>query len=290
MEQHYFNDLFLQFENGEIDRGDLEGLIYQYFVNNQEKTNIAHWKKAEYEDFVSWFYPRLSKAINSFCRKEVSFESYITGIWRVSAKEYRTRRIINEVTEYSAWSVQVPELYAREETPFYSYENKDTAIAKLIFDQKGRKNPKQLLALILKCYYYVSDDLLERIAPKLEIDSKELKRLIDKMRALRRIKDDELYLMRERIYCQFYRCIVYEKRLGYLEENTHGWKVLKEKLDKARDRLERMRARVGKIRTDASNREVASVIGVAKGSVDAGLHRLKARCNIPDPDEKTLLN
>jgi len=288
MQQNYFNDLYSEYSAGEIERSEFEGLIYRYFINHQSKTNIAHWKKAEYEDFVSWFYPRLRKAIDSYCPKNISFDSYIKKIWSVSAKEYRVRITINSVTEYSAWSIQVPELYAHEETPVYTCENRDDVLSKLIFDYKGRKNPKQLLALILKCYCFVSDDFIDRIAPKLDMDGEKLKAMVDKLRETRRTRDDELYLMRERIYCQFYRCIVYEKRLVFLQENTHAWSILKNKLVKARERLEKMRIRLSKIRTDATNKEIANVIGTSKGSVDAGLHRLKVKWDILN--DKTLLN
>lgn len=287
MEQH-FNSLYREYEDGLIDRSELEGAIYQYFVKNQFKTNLANWTQDEYEDFVSWFYPRLHNAIDSFKKKGGTFETFINRVWNISAKEYRIRITINSVTEYSAWSVHVPDLYAYEESPVYSYDKKENVISEFIFDKKGRKNPKQLLALILKCYYYVSDDLLERIAPKLDIDSKKLKEMIEKLRTIRQIKDDEIYLMKERIYCQYYRCIVYEKRLAFLQENSPAWTNLKIRLEKARTRLEKMRGRLTQVRTDASNRQVASVIGTSKGAVDASLHRLKAKWDILS--DKSLLN
>jgi len=289
MQQHYFNDLYSQYADGLIERSELEGAIYQFFVKNQLKTCLAHWKQAEYEDFLSWFYPRLHNTIDAFnLSAKASFEGFINRIWSVSAKEYRIRTTINSVTEYSAWSVHISELYAHEEAPVYSYRNKENALSKFLFEKKGKKNSKQLLALILKCYYFVSDDLLERIAPKLEIDGKKLKEMVDKLRSIRQLRDDELYFMRERIYCQYCRCIVYEKRLTHLQEGTSAWEKLKIRAEKARNRLESMRSRITRIRTDASNREVASVIGTSKGTVDASLHRLKTKWDFLF--DKSLLN
>ena len=282
------NILFSQYTNGSITRSDFEGGIYQYLAKNQDKTNFCHWKRDEYEDFLSWFYQRLHKAIDSYRDTGSSFEAFIGTVMRMAAKEYRLRVITKSVTEYSAWSAHLPELYVNEETQVYSYEKKDNAISQFIIEYNGRKNPKQLLALLLKCYYHVSDDFVDRIAGHIGIDREKLKEMIDKLRLMRQKRDDSIYYMRERIYCQYYRCIVYEKRLSYIPENTNAHNKLKLRLVKARNRLEKMRKRIASIRTEATNREVAEVIGVSKGSIDSSLYNLKVKWEILS--DKSLLN
>ena len=288
MQQNPLNDLYTQYANGKLSRTGFEGLIYQYLAKNQDNTNLGHWRRDEYEDYLSWFYPRLHKSIDSYQQTGATFDAYIGTVMRTAAKEYRLRMITNSVTEYSAWSVHVPELYAREESPAYLYEKQENVLSELIINYNGRKNPRQLLALILKCYYYVSDDFIDRIARYTGVEKDKLKEMIDKLRVMRQKRDDEIYLMRERIYCQYYRCIVYEKRLSYIPENSNAYAKLKIQHEKARVRLEKMRKRIAGIRTDATNREVAEVIGISKGSVDACLYNLKTKWNIMQ--DKSLLN
>jgi len=288
MDQNSLNGLYSQYTLDIIERGKFEGLIYQYLGKNQDKTCLSHWKRDEYEDYLSWLYPRIHKAIDSYQETGSSFEAYISSVMHLTAREYRVQIITKSIIEYSAWSAHVPELYIREETPVYLYESKENELSQIIIDHRGRKNPKQLLALILKCYYYVSDDFLDRIACYTGVDREKLREMINKLRAIRQKKDDEIYFMKERIYCQYYRCIVYEKRLSYVTENTTAYIKLKLRLEKARRRLEKMRKRLTGIRTDATNREVADVIGVSKGSVDSSLHRLKIKWNILE--DKSLLN
>jgi len=282
------NDLFALYIDGCITRGDFEGEIYQYLAKNQDKTNLGHWKPDEYEDFLSTFYPRLHKAIDLYRDTGSSFGAFIGTVMRTSAKEYRLRVITRSVTEYSAWSVHVPELYVHEEPQTYSYEKKEDAVSQFIVNYNGRKNPKQLLALVLKCYYHVSDDFIDRIAGQIGIDRDKLKEMLDKVRSIRQKKDDEIYLFKERIHCQYYRCIVYEKRLSYIPENTGAHARLKLRLEKARSRLENMRKRMANTRTEASNREVAEAIGISKGSVDSSLYNLKVKWEILS--DKSLLN
>jgi RNA polymerase sigma factor (sigma-70 family) len=277
MKQFSLNELFSQYKNNKIKRSELEGRVYYYFFYNQEKSGLGHWKHDEYEDFISWFYPRIKKAVDTYSEKGSSFEAFIYKFMQNSSREYRVRITTQNVTEYSAWCARVPELYAREESPEYWHEKDENPLTAILTGQNGRKDTKRILALILKCYYYVSDDFIDRIAGKVEMDAEELREMIGKMRQMRQKKDDALYYMKERIYCQYYRCIVFEKRLLLVQENTTAYIKLKLRLEKAKQRLEKMRKRITLIRTEATNRQVAEVIGIKKGTVDASLHKLRAK-------------
>jgi hypothetical protein len=81
------------------------------------------------------------------------------------------------------------------------------------------------------------------------------------------------------VHCQFYRGVVYEKRLQYTAENSFNAQKLENQLKKARIRLESMRRRLSGKKTTATNGEVASIMGISKGSVDASLYHIKARWN-----------
>jgi RNA polymerase sigma factor (sigma-70 family) len=288
MHQHSLNELFIKFKKNDIKRSELEGHIYSYFFLNQDKTGLNHWKRDDYEDYVSWFYPRIKKAIDTYNDTGSSFEAFIHKFIQNSSREYRVRITTQNVTEYSAWCAMVPDLYVREETPEYFHENDKDKLLEFISGQNARKDTKRILALILKCYYYVSDDFIDRIADRIEMDACQLREMVNKMQKLRQKKDDAIYHMKERVYCQYYRCFVYEKRLLLLQENTAAYNRLKGRLQKAKQRLEKMRKRLTLIRTDATNKQVAEVIGVKKGTVDASLYKLKTKLNTLA--KKSLLN
>jgi hypothetical protein len=277
MHQKSLNKIYSEYLSGKIKRDEFEGIIYTYLFNNQNKTCINHWEQDEYEDFISWFYPRLKNAIDSYQEIGASFEAFLYKYMLISAKEYHVRTTTNAVIEYSAWSARVPDMYMYEEPPVYNINNTEEVITKMIIGTRGRKNTRRILALILKCYYYVSDDFAEKIAPLIGIGAKELMEMINKIREIRREKDDKIYLLKERIYCQFYRCIIYEKRLSLIRENTMAYEKLHLRLEKARLRLNKMRKRVTSIRTEATNKQIAEIIGITKGTVDSSLHRLKAK-------------
>ena len=281
MKQDYLTILFSRYAKGLYSRSKFEGLAYQYLMKNQDKTYLNQWKFNEYEDFLSWFYQRLHKAIDSYSEAAGSFDGYIYSVMRKAAKEYHVKTTTKSVIEYSAWSAHVPDLYVQDEGCVYQTEKLLPAeaskkiLSSFFNEQKSLNNPRQLLALILKCYYYVSDDLIEKIAHCIGINKEILTAMLKNIRVLRQKKDDQIYRMKERIHCQYYRCIVYEKRLSYITENTTTHTRLKQQLEKARVRLEKMRQRMASIRTDASNGQIAKIIGVSKGTVDSSLYRLK---------------
>jgi len=280
MQQISINDLYSRYMSGKIKREEFEGNLYSYLVNNQDKTCLSHWKNDEYEDYVSWFYPSLQRAIDSYNETGSSFEAFMHKFLLISSKEYHVRITTRSVIEYSAWSARVGEMYAHEQAPVYLNEKTESVIQQLIIDKKGRKNTRRILALILKCYHYVSDDFLDKISEVIGVDKKELREMVTKIRRMRQKRDDEIYQMKERIYRQYYRCIIYEKRLLLLKENTLLYNKMFIRLEKARQRLERMRTRISKIRTDASNKQVADVIGIKKGTVDSSLFKLKEKWKI----------
>ena len=275
--QKTINDMYTGYLSGDITRENLEVMIYNYFIYNQEKTCLCHWKRDDYEDYISWFYPRLQKAIDNYHDTGSTFEAFTGRYFLVSSKEYRGRIASNTVTEYSAWRALLPEMYVREEPPVYMHNNVEYIINNLTIDKKGRKNTRRLLALVLKCYYYISDSFAEKIALKLDINKNELLEMLKKIRGIRQKKDEDIYLMKERINTQFIRCLVYEKKLLIVKENTNAHFRLIMKHKKARERLERMRKRIKSIRTEATNKQVAQIIGISKGTVDASLHRLKIK-------------
>jgi len=107
--------------------------------------------------------------------------------------------------------------------------------------------------------------------------------MIDELRKLRSSKDTEISELRERLYCQHYRCLAYQKRLNCSQPGTDYYVKMKDRFERARKRFLAMRKRLGGVRMGATNRMIATVLGVPKGTVDTALYVLKKHLllNIP---------
>ncbi|MCL1837634.1 MAG: hypothetical protein FWG46_08820 [Treponema sp.] len=262
------NELYADYSAELLDRKELEGAVFRHI--DEDTWHLNGFTREEYEDYVSWLYPRIRHAIANYRENGSSFESYIEAMVRMTIKEYRMRQTRKYVAETTAWLTQMPDAYVSEEKPEYD---------ELQFpgNQLKFRNPRQVLILILKCSCYVSDDFLERVSPKLGIEPDEMRRMIDKLRELRANRKRKIDIQRERTNCQFFRCLYYERNLQALNKDSIAAQRMQERLKRGRKRLENMRRRLEQMRPDPTNRQIADVMGIAKGTVDFTLHSLKER-------------
>jgi hypothetical protein len=268
------NDLFEQYSGGHLKKKQFEGLIFESILKNHQRFHLYDWKRDDYVDYICWLYPRISRAIDNYRETGSSFDAYISALIRWSAKEYRFRLADHHVTESTAWTLRSSEMQVHSSEPEYLNSNSNSN-SKL----KPVTNPRQILMLLLKSYYFVSDDFLDRIAPSLGMEKDKLHLIVNNLRNLRTRREEEIRSLRERIHCQFYRCITFEKRLCAVPEDSAHYAKMKSRLARARLRLVAMRKRLTGIRLGATNRQIAEVLGIPKGTVDSNMSALRSSIN-----------
>jgi hypothetical protein len=271
------NDLFRQYSRGSLEKRHFEELIFRSALGDYRRYHLFDGNREEYIDYLCWLYPRISRSIDNYRDTGASFDAYIGALIRYSVREYRSREADHRVTEYSAWKIHSSELSSRDradtilaaDTEEPEYGERPSAV--LI------NNPRQVLILLLKSYYFVSDDFAARAAPVIGMDKETVKDLLDRLRKQRIERDEAIGNLQERIHCQFYRCITFESRLRAMPADLACHARMKIRLERARLRLEAMKRRLAGTRTDATNRQISEILGVSKGTVDASLHALRTR-------------
>ncbi|MDR2027947.1 MAG: hypothetical protein LBP93_00265 [Treponema sp.] len=260
--------LLHQYYLGTLDKKTFEGLIFKFIQDKFERLHLYKWSKDDFMDFLCWFYPRIGRAIDSYQDTGSSFDVYIISHVRWSAREYHALEMDHRVIEYACWKAKALEMEVCEEEP--AYIEPEPAF-------KPVSNPQQVLALLLKSYYFVSDDFLTRIAPALGIPKEQLGQLIEALRKQRLRRDVRIRELRERVFSQYYRCVSFEKRMLLAPEGSARSEKMEQRLARAKKRLESMRKRLAAVKTEASNRQVAAVLGVPKGTIDSNLHAFKTK-------------
>jgi RNA polymerase sigma factor (sigma-70 family) len=281
------NGLYAEYTAGLLKKRDLEASVFRIMQEDICRGIPPGWNRDDYNDFVSWFYFRLDRAISSYREKGSSFENYIGTMIRMAAREYRTRQYRNDIAEAAAWIVQIPDMHVCEEAPEYNEPRP------LIREEPSKlpeilKTPRQLLILILKCCNYISDNFLEKIMPILEVEPEVLSKMIRILKTQRENREEEAKTLRERVNCQFHRCILYEKNLMTAAEGSNAERRYKIRLERGRKRLNKMRRQLARIRLDPSNCQIAELLGLSKGTVDSILYSVKSRWNISE--NKNILN
>jgi len=269
------SDLYHCYTTGSLQKKDFEGRIFQYLLGNLKRYRIpAGNNSSRWNEFLSWLYPRLARAIDLYRDLGSSFDAYIAGIINKASKEYRCRETDHRITEYACWQARAEEMAACESGGEYEYEHERPEFCNNVSIPKGVK-PRQVLLLLLKSYYFVSDEFARHVARVIGMKADEVMKMVDELHKLRSEKETEILNLRDRVFCQHYRCLAYQKRMDVAQPGTDYHRKIKDRYERARKRFHSMKKRLGKMRLDASNQMIANVVGIPKGTVDSGLFAVK---------------
>ncbi|MDR0641006.1 MAG: hypothetical protein LBG07_00935 [Treponema sp.] len=265
------NVLYQGYQNGDLGKRDLEGKIFKVILDNLKDFHLFNGDEEEGIDYLCWLYPRLSRAIHNYRDSGAPFSVYISALVRCSIKEYQSRQMDHHITEYAAWSAHAVDFEVRSpDSEYLEEEEKPVPLP-----EPPPLKSRQLLLLILRSYFFLSEDFVERAAPFTGIEKEKLLEMIKKLRDRRSQKEENIRLFQERITTQFYRCLAWEKKLKYLLPESARYRKIQEQLERARKRLEKMRRRFTGIKLDATHKQIAEVTGISAGTVSSGLHRIK---------------
>jgi hypothetical protein len=144
-----------------------------------------------------------------------------------------------------------------------------------LYDKYTVKSPKYILLVLLKSYYYVSDRLVNKVASALDISPEVLGRMIDTLHGLQLEKIERLNKLTAATHRLYYRCISYDRQLANQIENPQYHGLLLRRLERGRQRLSNMRKRLKSMRIEATNSDLAKVLGVPKGTIDSRMATIK---------------
>jgi hypothetical protein len=275
------NALYQKYQNGDLSKRDFEGEIFKVILDNLKSFYLFNGDEEEGVDYLCWLYPRLSKAVGNYRDSGAPFSSYIGALVRYSTKEYQSRQTDRYITEYAAWTAHATDLEVHNPAAEYlNGEEEEPAPIQRLPRRLSLLKSRQVLLLILRSYFFLSEDFIERIAPFTGLKKEKLMEMIRKLRERRSRKEEEIRQFQERITTQFYRCITWEKRLKYLMPDSARYRKIESQLERARKRLKRMRERFTGIKLDATHKQIAEVVGISAGTVSSSLFKIKSHWKI----------
>jgi len=255
---------------GNLPKKKFEGRIFQYLVKNHEKFRIFDGNMDSWNDFLSWLYPRLARAVDLYKDLGSSFDAYITGLVNSAAREYLCRETDHNMTEYICWRARAEENILFENEPEYLQADSHMSIPDDI-------KPRQVLFLLLKSYFFVSEEFVKQVSKAIGMNAGLVQRMVDELKMRRSEKESEIFELRERLHCQYYRCLAYQKRMISAQPGTVYREKMLYRFERARKRYQSMKKRLEGKRMSASNRMIAEILGIPRGTVDSGLHAIKNR-------------
>jgi len=268
--QNHLSDLYNNYTGGSLSKKEFEGQLFNHVLHNVGGQYYFDGNVNRWEDFVSWVQPRLTRAIDLYRNTGSSFDAYIAALVRCTTKEYRMREANHRVTEYVCWQARMEEISVHEAEVEYMKDYRAVSIP------DGLK-PRHLLVLLLKSYHFVSQEFARHVSRTIGMKPEIVLSMIDELKKRRSEKEAAVLSMRERLYCQHYRCLSYEKRMNSAQAGTAYHTKLKDRLERAKRRFSTMKKRVQKMRLDPSNQMISEVSGIPKGTVDSSLFVVKSK-------------
>lgn len=267
-------NLYRDYENGLTGRAVFEAKLMGE-ITRRAPLALGKGRRKNAQDFLIWLYPRIHRAIDNYKNTGSSFEGYLYSIVSSAYKEFHMKEHDHRITERTVWKEQSCEFTGYE----YAAENGAA------YDSGAEKNrpvppprvpnPRQVLILLLKSYYFLPDGFVSRIAPALGMDKEEIGMLVMELRDLRARREQEIHDLRERVHAQFYRCLSFQYRAEAAPAHSARRQRYLDCLNRGTKRLRAMRKTLRALHADASNQEVARVLGISKGTVDASLFAVK---------------
>jgi hypothetical protein len=260
--------LYRHYKNGRIGQKVFEAKLMEE-VARRAPSMIGKRHGRDVPDFLAWLYPRLCGVAGKYKNNGSCFDAYIHSAVSRAYREFQIQNIERGITERVVWSVE-----ARERVP----EDEELCPA----DKAGEpppfgrvRNRRQMLILLLKSYYFLPDGFISRIAPALGMSEEEIGTLVTELRYRRAEREQEIHDLSERVHAQFCRCLSFQYRAASAPPDSARQRQYLDCLDRGVKRLFSMRETLRRLSAEASNREIAEVLGVSKGTVDASLFAVR---------------
>ena len=273
----YLTGLLLQWQENGTGYPELFKEASRFVIEYPGK--YYKWDQDACSDFYLFFYKRLIKLIDGFEYRGISFKALLknTISWQMTSFYHRNKNSTN-----MSFCVRYDN-FIQAETVCDSEPQRDLELAEPVKKRLGMTADgrianaclcRRLLMLTLKNAYYVDDLYLAKIA---ELTGCGLSWLSDAVQELRergeqrRIRLETYGIRANKAYleiCQIHR------ELGLCSEYSEEQK-LRKKLPSVRTRMQRACRGKNSVLINPTNREIAEIMKIPKGSIDSGLYLLK---------------
>jgi DNA-directed RNA polymerase specialized sigma24 family protein len=241
------------------------------------------WDEDACGDFYVFIHPRLLRLLDRFHDQGKPFEVYLWAVLGWQLRNFARDRRRREV----GWKVSLRMTRDDASVPVQPDADEDDGlpamldIARHIETRADRRN---FLFLSLKCARLIDPQSAQPLAAIAGITPEALLSIAASLKDLRACRETRLATFRHRRNRAFASIELIETEL-VTEIDQERRERLQTDLAKARRRMRLASDRMAKVGVAPTNREIARVLGVPKGTVDSGLYWLKRKLSsVYDPE------
>jgi DNA-directed RNA polymerase specialized sigma24 family protein len=232
-------------------------------------------------DFYVFVHPRLLRLLDRFRDLGKPFESYLWAVLNWQLKNFARERRRSE----RAWSISLSlEPSEPEESPGARDESCLGTIPAAARCVRSDADKRNFLFLVLKCARLIEPANAASLAAVAGITASSLLALAGRLADVRAPRLDRLETFRCRRNNAFSRIRLLEAELPG-ETDASRIEALTAALTRERRRMQSALHRMSRVAVAPTNREIAELLSVPKGTVDSGIFLLKRKLgSVYDPD------
>jgi DNA-directed RNA polymerase specialized sigma24 family protein len=255
------------------------------------------WDEDACGEFYVFVHPRILRLVERFRNQGKPFESYLWAVlsWQVRnfarergqrEREWRVSLRMDPGEQADCGPADAPGR-APAGVPVLVPPAVDpsalpcTDMARAIRSPADRRN---FLFLVLKCSRQLDSARAPQFAAMAGVNASRLLDLVDTLRDMRTGRERRLQKFASRRNRAFAKILLLQTELRN-EVEAGKIDALREALRRARQRMRSSAAHMARVGMSPTNREIAAVLGIPKGTVDSGLYWLKRKlAAVYDPD------
>jgi RNA polymerase sigma factor (sigma-70 family) len=230
-------------------------------------------------DFYVYFYPRLIRTLKHFREQGKPFDHYLNSVLRWQLRSYLRRKNSDKQRRALAcrpdfWETPEPEVNSPAPGTLWPGEHLPVLSPEGIM--KSDSDRRRFLLLLLKNMQLLDPRELEAGASLCGLSAEELTRVTAELRKRLAAKEARLEALRTRRNRAFFKLSRLEAELGAAAETAEKRRLLAA-VARARATLRLAQERLARTPRCPTNRDLAEVLGLPKGTVDTALYWLKKR-------------
>ena len=286
MNNENLNTMLFSYRNGSITKKKIIEAISLFVYKFPH--NKYSWKEDDCSEFFCYFYPKISKIIDSFKIAEAPFEAYLVKTLKLQIKTFAAKKITEEINRKifknrEFWPYDDYQLYCAESgIDFYIKDPQPSysLIKKIISSDKTKPIPrketlnKRIILFVLKNMNNIKETEIPAIAEILDYDKKWLSEAFSKIKQIieKKIKRKKLFEeRRNRHFCRLYHLHELLSKSETAEEKESIYlEILKLKAY-----INNLANKIDQTITEPSHKDIAEIMNIPKGSVDSGLFYFK---------------
>jgi RNA polymerase sigma factor (sigma-70 family) len=246
-------------------------------------------------DFYVYFQPRLLRLLARFKDQGKPFESYLCSVLSWQLKNFARERRRSERGWKAALRLEAADQAGQCAEPEEEPETgpstpgfPDEAELRLRGLLERECDRRNLLLLALKCLHSLTPERVGALCSLTGLSEDRLAGYVSSLRACTEPRQRRLRVFRERRNRAFSQARLLEAEISE-ETDPARRECLRARLARTRRRMRTAIQRMSRVLVNPTNREIAEVMGIPKGTVDSGLYWLKRKlAPVYDPDSRRL--